>query len=259
MPLTITAFSADFTLRASYSDDKIESRPSYYFGTANGETELRALPANAVGLRLGIPPGAAALPATWRFPTLGTIDTSGNAIRISVDPLTNKDFEAGQLKPLVVSLVGEIDLDWATPSNWTGYASAKSFGRADADFYGFVPTAVTSPSAGTAEPSSAIFITDIKVDTKQLSQELRLGNAEGRLRWGVDGLFWQERYDSDDASLSTAQSAPRPAGWAWRRRGCRCAARGVIMVAGTAGGRYGGIRHRHGGLAGLHRPAGARD
>ena len=51
MPLTITAFSADFTLRASYSDDKIESRPSYYFGTANGETELRALPANAVGLR----------------------------------------------------------------------------------------------------------------------------------------------------------------------------------------------------------------
>jgi outer membrane receptor protein involved in Fe transport len=209
--------SADFTLRASYSDDKIESRPSYYFGTANGRTVSRALPANAVGLRLGLPPGGAPLAASWLFPTIGTVSTAGNAINLSVDPLTGKDFEAGRLKPFVVSLVGDVDLGFAKLSSWTGYTSATSFGRADADFFAAPTGAVTVPSAGTAETGPVIFITDIKVKAKQLSQEIRLGNDEGKLRWGVGALYWQERYDSGNASLSSARSAPRPANFSAAR------------------------------------------
>jgi outer membrane receptor protein involved in Fe transport len=209
--------SADFTLRASYSDDKIESRPSYYIGTANGRTVSRALPANAVGLRLGLPPGGAPLVASWLFPTIGTVSTAGNAINISVDPLTGKDFEAGRLKPFVVSLVGDVDLGFAKLSSWTGYTSATSFGRADADFFAAPTGAVTVPSVGTAETGPVIFITDIKVKAKQFSQEIRLGNDEGKLRWGVGALYWQERYDSGNASLSSARSAPRPANFSAAR------------------------------------------
>jgi outer membrane receptor protein involved in Fe transport len=209
--------SADFTLRASYSDDKIESRPSYYYGTANGRVVTRELPANAVGLRLGLPPGGAPLPATWNFPTIGQVSTAGNSINLSVDPLTGKDFEAGRLKPFVASLVGDIDLGFAKLSSWTGYTSATSFGRADADFFASPTGAVTVPSAGSAETGPVIFITDIKVKAKQFSQELRLGNDQGRLRWGIGALYWQERYDSGNASLSSARSTPRPANFSAAR------------------------------------------
>jgi iron complex outermembrane receptor protein len=215
--------AADFTLRASYSEDQIESRPSYYYGTANGRTTLLPVPANAVGVRLGNlnppppTPPPAPLPAAWRFPATGEISTAGNAIRLSVDPLTGRDFEAGELKPFVLSLVGDVDLGFAKLSNWTGYTSAESFGRADADFFANPTAAVTVPSAGTAETGPVIFITDISVKARQFSQDLRLANDEGRMRWAIGALYWQERYDSDNASLSAAQSAPRPAGFSAAR------------------------------------------
>ena len=206
------AENVDFTFRSSYSDDKSESRPSYYLGTANGLTSTRALPANAVGLRLGTPPGGAALPATWLFPRIGTIDVTGNQVAISVDPLTNKDFEGGRLRPVVNTLVGDIDFGGVKLSSWTGYTTARASGRADADFYGAPVTAVTLPTPGTAENLPAFFISDIKVKASQFSQELRLGNDEGRLKWAVGGLYWLERYKSDNASLSVAASQAKPAG-----------------------------------------------
>ena len=147
------------------------------------------------------------MPATWNFPRTGEISIDGNSIALSVDPLTGEDFSGSDLKPTAASLVGTVDLGFATLSSWTGYLSATSFGRADVDWYGFAPTAVTSPSAGTAEPSRAFFVSDIKVKATQASQELRLGNNEGRLRWGVGALYWRERYGSDNASLSVALTA----------------------------------------------------
>ncbi|MFO1457682.1 MAG: Plug domain-containing protein [Steroidobacteraceae bacterium] len=54
------------------------------------------------------------LPATWNFPTIGKVSTSGKSSNLSVDPLTGKDFDAGRLKPFVASLVGDIDLGWAS-------------------------------------------------------------------------------------------------------------------------------------------------
>ncbi len=207
------AENADFTFRASYSDDKAEPRPSYYFGAANGLTSVRNLPANAVGLRLGAPPGGNPLPASWTFPRLGTIDLTGNQINLSADPLTGQDFVGGRLRPVVTSLVGDIDFGWAKLSSWTGYLTALSSGRQDVDFYGAPATAVTIPSAGTAEPLGAFFISDINVKASQFSQELRLGSDEGRLKWGVGGLYWRERYKTDNGSLSVAASqAGKPAG-----------------------------------------------
>ena len=197
--------SVDFTFRTAYSDDKTEARPSYYVGQANGLVEFRPLPASAIGQRLGIPPGGAPLPAIYPFAKLGTIDVRGNAIRLSVDPLTGAEFTGGRLRPLVNSLVGDIDLGFAKLSSWTGYTTARSFGRTDADFYGFTPTAVTGPTPGTAEPSAAMFISDIKVKASQVTQELRLGSLDAKpFRWAVGGLYWQEHYKSDNASLSVS-------------------------------------------------------
>jgi iron complex outermembrane recepter protein len=206
--------AADFTLRVSYSDEKSESRPSFTANTATGLVAARPLPANAVGLRLG--PTNVLMPASWNFPQTGEISISGNSIQLSVDPLTGTDFAGSRLRPTATSLVGTVDLGFATLSSWTGYLTADSFGRADADFFGTAPTATTSPSAGVAEPSRGFFVSDIQVKANQASQEFRLGSDSGRLRWGVGALYWRERYASDNASLSVALTAV-PAGFSTSR------------------------------------------
>jgi outer membrane receptor protein involved in Fe transport len=210
------ADNMDFTFRSSYSDDKSEARPSYYVGQANGLVVQRPLPANAIGLRLGAPPGGAPLPATWPFARIGTIDVTGNAITLSADPLTGKDFPGGRLRPVVNSLIGDIDLGWGKFSTWTGYTSALSSGKTDADFYGYPLANVTLPTPGLAEPSAAMFLTDINVKASQFSQEVRLGSDTGRLRWAIGGLYWQERYKSDNASLSVSPIG-KPAGFSAAR------------------------------------------
>jgi outer membrane receptor protein involved in Fe transport len=210
------AENVDFTYRISYSDDQSENRPSYYLGVSNGKTELRALPANAIGLRLGLPPGGAPLPAVYPFSRIGRINVKDNVIRLSVDPLTNEDLAGGRLRPVVNSLVGEINLGDLTLSSWTGYVNARAFGKTDADFYGFPVGPVTVPSAGTAEQSAGMFISDIEVKANQFSQELRLAQDEGRLRWAIGALYWEENYKSDNASLSVTVVG-RPAGFSAAR------------------------------------------
>lgn len=212
----VPAENADFTFRISYSDDKSEGRPSYEYGIPTGRTVQRSLPANAVGLRLGTPPGGAPLPATYTFPTLGRITTTGLDIRISQDPLTGKDFVGGRLRPVVSNLIGEVDFGDVKLSSWTGYVTALSSGRTDADFFGAPATNVTVPSAGVAEPLPALFILDIDVKANQFSQELRLGQETGRFRWAIGGTYWEENYKSDNYSLSTA-AAGRPAGFSAAR------------------------------------------
>ncbi len=200
----------DFTLRSSYSDDQSEARPSYYVGGANGLVQQVALPASAIGQRVGVPPGSAPLPATYTFGRIGLIDTKGNAVRLSADPLTGADFVGGRLRPFVSSLVGDIKFGDVTLSSWTGYTTARSSGRTDSDFYGFPAGNVTLPTPGTAEQSAALFFSDIKVKATQLSQELRLSHDTGRFRWAVGGLYWQERYTTDNGSLSVSPIGKAP-------------------------------------------------
>jgi len=195
---------ADFTFRTSYSDDKTEARPSYYIGQANGLTVTRPVPSAAIGVRLGAPTAAIQTATVWPFARTGKIDVTGVPIQLSVDPLTGKDFVGGRLRPVVNSLIGEIDLGALKLSSWTGYTTARSFGRTDADFFGAAPTNVTIPTAGVAEPLQAMFITDIRVKANQFSQELRLGQDEGAFRWSVGGLYWKEGYKSDNASLAVS-------------------------------------------------------
>ena len=202
--------NSDFTLRSSYSDDRSEARPSYYVGGANGMVQQLALPASAVGQRLGVPPGGAPLPATYTFGRIGLIDVKGNSIRLSADPLTGTDFAGGRLRPFVTSLVGDIDFGAVKLSSWTGYTTARSSGRTDSDFYGFPSGNVTLPSPGFAEQSPALFFSDIKVKATQFSQELRLGSDTGRFRWALGGLYWQERYTTDNGSLSVSGNGKAP-------------------------------------------------
>ncbi len=210
--------NSDFTLRLSYSDDKSEPRPSYYFGQrVPGRNSTLPLPANAVGLRLGAPPGGAPLPASIPYPLLGE-ERRGDVVALSVDPLTGKDYEGGRVKPFIASLIGEIDLGGMTLSTWTGFTDASALSRADADFFGAPQVAVTMPSPGTAEPLPAAQISDFAVDARQFSQELRLGALDGeQFRWALGGLYWQEDYDSINASAFISgffRNPPfAPAGW----------------------------------------------
>lgn len=214
--------AADFTLRVSYSKDDAEPRPSYYYGQAvAGRFQTLALPSNAVGLRLGVPPGGAALPATIPYPLAGEV-RKADPVQLSLDPLTGKDFQGSQVNALVGNLVGDVRLGWATLSSWTGFMKGDALSRADADFYGLAPTAVTVPSAGTAEPLRAFQVTDLDTNVKQVSQELRLGNLDaGRFRWAVGALYWREDYESWNRSAFVSgffRSPPSaPAGWSAAR------------------------------------------
>ncbi len=217
----------DFTLRMSYSDDESEPRPSYYWGQAvAGRNTTLALPANAVGVRIGAAPGATTggtvLPASIPYPSVGEVRTA-SSVQLSVDPLTGRDYQGGDVEASVVSLVGGVDLGFAQLESWTGYTRANALSRADADFYGAVPTAVTVPNAGVAEPLRAMQVTDLYSEITQKSQELRLGNLEGdsSLHWAVGALYWREDYSSLNQSVFISgfgRSAPfAPANWSAAR------------------------------------------
>jgi outer membrane receptor protein involved in Fe transport len=216
----LPADNADFTLRVSYSDDKSEPRPAYYFGQfVPGRGTRIALPANAVGERLGqIPAGGGLpttnpLPATIAYPALGE-EKRGDRVLLSVDPLTGKDYEGGRLKPVIASLVGDIDFGWATLSSWTGVTRATAISRADGDFHGAPLTQVTLPTPGLAEPLPAAQVSDFRNEIKQYSQELRLGDLEGEgFRWAVGGLYWKEDYSSVNSTLFVQRITRLTPGW----------------------------------------------
>jgi outer membrane receptor protein involved in Fe transport len=186
-----------------------------------GRNTTLALPANAVGLRLGVPPGGAPLPASIPYPALGE-DKRGDRVLLSVDPLTGKDFEGGRVKPLIFNMIADIDFGDVTLSSWTGYLKADALSRSDADFFAAPARAVTLPSPGNAEPLPALQITDLDTDAEQISQELRIGNLEAEtFRWAIGGLYWKEDYDSINASIfinGFARNPPlAPAGWSAAR------------------------------------------
>lgn len=242
------ADDADFTLRMSYTDDNAEPRPSFYYGQAvAGRNTTLALPANAVGLRLGVNASNAPLPASIRYPQLGEAQNGGK-VYLSVDPVTGKDYEGGKLKTAIASLVGDVKFDFATFSSWTGYTDADALSRADADFYAAPAVAVTVPVAGKYEPLYATSVTDLATKARQFSQEIRIGDLEGEgLRWAVGALYWKEEYSSVNASLfisgysrnAPIPAATFPAGWS---------AAGEIVARGKLAGdlNYRNTRHTSG-------------
>ncbi|MCU0758477.1 MAG: TonB-dependent receptor [Steroidobacteraceae bacterium] len=217
----------DFTLRMSYSDDEAEPRASYYVGQAvPGRNQPLASPANAVGVRVGAPPGAttggSVVPATIPYPLLGEV-RNYDRVLLSVDPLTGRDYAGGDLESFITSLVGEIDLGFATLTSYTGYTRANALSVSDADFFAAPATAVTRPTPGTAEPLPALSITDVYSEARQFSQEFRLGtlDTDDRLRWAVGALYWREDYDAINSSIFISgfvRNPPlAPAGWSAAR------------------------------------------
>lgn len=81
--------------------------------------------------------------------------------------------------------------------------TARTSSKADGDFYGATPTNVLLPTPGVAEPLGQNMISDINVKASQFSQELRIGNLDSKpFRWAIGGLYWQERYKSDNATIA---------------------------------------------------------
>jgi outer membrane receptor protein involved in Fe transport len=131
-------------------------------------------------------------------------------VTLSLDPLTGRDYEGTTLE----STVGAVNFDWdvamGTLTSWTGVARAKSRSRQDVDSYGAAATAVTQPSAGTAEALNYSQVLDLDTTTKQLSQELRLASdGSAQLRWSIGAQYWKEEIDQLNYGYTSSTIAGR--------------------------------------------------
>ncbi len=193
--------------RIAYADDHYDPRAQVAFGVGTGLAQAYAVPSAYVGLCLGRQPASQPTTPQATCAFGARVGTAGFAARpgalggrttvtLSVDPLTGEDFPGTDLKSRITSLQLDWDLGFGSLTSWTGYAQADTQSRQDVDSYGAVPSSVTLPSAGNAEPLNFSQVVDLDTTTKQLSQELRLSSPEeNRLRWGIGAQFWRETID----------------------------------------------------------------
>ncbi len=200
--------------RASYSDDTYEVRPEYYIGGAPevGLRETLALPANVAGQQVGII-GApqTTLGSVAYVAKRGEIGTGIGTINLSTDPATGVDFPGTHTKTLLSSLRADIELvDNIKLQSWTGVTNQRATSVQDADFFGRPLTTVTQlgttglgevPAGGIA---TGLFFFDAQTHTRQVSQEVRVGDQSGRFRWSVGGLYWWEDVYQLLGSISNA-------------------------------------------------------
>ena len=200
----------DFRLNArlAISDDQFEPRAQVAYGFGTNLSQAYPVPAPYVGICLGLlPAGFSSAPQATCPAGSAQVAANGFATRtgeiggyttvtLSLDPLTGRDYEGTTLKSSVAAVNFDWDTSIGTLTSWTGFARAESRSRQDVDSYGAAATAVTSPSAGTAEPLNFSQVLDLDTTTKQLSQELRLASdADAQLRWSVGAQFWKEDID----------------------------------------------------------------
>lgn len=201
--------------RASYSEDTYEVRPQYYIGGAP-EVNLRetiALPSTIAGQQVGII-GATqtTIGSTAYVARRGQISNGIGKVMLSADPATGVDFPGSKNKTFIGSLRTEFELNSAISlQTWTGYTDFKGSQRQDADFFGRPLTTITqSGSTGLAEVplggiASGFFYFDAQTQTKQFSQEVRLGDQTSHgFRWAVGGLYWWEDVKQQLGSVSNA-------------------------------------------------------
>lgn len=206
------------TLRVAYSNDHYDPRPQVVFGFANGFSQAYATPSQYVGICLGkVPVGFTTAPqATCAFGSRVAAagyaarpgEVKGNSVvALSVDPLTGKDWPGSDLKSTVTSMQLEWTLPFGSLTSWTGYAVADARQRQDVDSYAAAPTAVTLPTAGTAENLPYSQVVDLDTSTKQLSQEFRLASSStDRLRWGLGAAYWHEKIDQGNYAYTVTRA-----------------------------------------------------
>ena len=208
--------------RIAVSDDHFEPRAQVAYGFGTGLSQAYPVPSPYVGICLGLLPAGFSTAAQTTCPT-GSAQVAANGfatrtgeiggfttVTLSLDPLTGRDYEGTTLE----STVGAVNFDWdvamGTLTSWTGVARAKSRSRQDVDSYGAAATAVTQPSAGTAEALNYSQVLDLDTTTKQLSQELRLASdGSAQLRWSIGAQYWKEEIDQLNYGYTSSTIAGR--------------------------------------------------
>ena len=195
--------------RASISNDRSDQQPAKYYGSANGLAVTLPLPANVVGQRIG----AGIAPASIQAYRFGYIDNENVPIALSPDPKDatgQSDYPGVRTRNVIATLRAEYDFGFAQLLSKTGYVTSRGYTVADVDYFGRAYTQVSLPAPGGlgeysgSAANNGFWQFDIKNVTKQFSQELRLGNlTDGRFRWAVGGLYWQEKVDQIDRRFSS--------------------------------------------------------
>ena len=245
----------DFRLNAriAVSDDHFEPRAQVAYGFGTGLSQAYPVPSPYVGICLGLLPAGFSTAAQTTCPT-GSAQVAANGfatrtgeiggfttVTLSLDPLTGRDYEGTTLE----STVGAVNFDWdvavGTLTSWTGVARAQSRSRQDVDSYGAAATAVTQPSAGTAEALNYSQVLDLDTTTKQLSQELRLASdGAAQLRWSIGAQYWKEEIDQLNYGYTSSTIAGRSVARAVQMIGAPPSA-GIDAKETTHKGYYGSL------------------
>ena len=195
-------FHAD--TQVSYSEDHYAPAALEYIGSQNNQdVTIPVAPSYLAG-----PPGAGG-PTTVQAPPFGTLGPSPSGVRLSVNPLTGKDFPGAVLKTERYTVHLTYDLGFAQLTSISSVTHARFSERDDDDFFGAPQTTVAGPAPGTiGEPFQRFGIININGgNVVQVNQELRLGKLDGGpFRWAVGGLFWHENYRQNNQSYTSALS-----------------------------------------------------
>ncbi len=196
-----------FTIDASvlYSTETDEPQPKYYYGSADASSTRIPLPANIVGRALG----TTVAPATVSVPAFGGFNPR-DAVRISLNPRTLKDYIGSELDLTMVKLRATYDLGFAQLSSSSSVLDADALSLQDLDNYGARPVAVALPApGGIGEPLPRFWESDLRTSTRQYNQEIRLADLSGGpFRWGVGALYWREELKQTAGSALTNLSTP---------------------------------------------------
>lgn len=181
----------DVSSRVMFSESEWSPRAQYALLTGTNSSVVFPMPANLIGLVIGGNP----LPSSVLVPRLGDIEAL-DEVQLSLDPRTGQAFKGATLDSFIWHTVANFQLtDKVTLTSWTGYTDAESAQNQDTDFFGlpFEPVSLPLPG-GTNEPLNVFNQSDLRTETRQLSQEFRLSNldSDDRLRWAVGYQYWRE-------------------------------------------------------------------
>ncbi len=195
----------NFTMdtRVSYSEDDYAPRAQTLLSLSTNSSVAIDLPASAVGLLIPGTFGPTPLPSQAFVPRFGEITSSGQVF-LSQDAITGERFKGSTLNSLIISNVFEYEFDNnISLTSWTGFTRAEATQNQDVDFFGTAPGFSLLPApAGFAETLPFLFQFDLDTTTKQLNQEVRIGDLKSDgLRWSVGGQYWQERVDQLNNNL----------------------------------------------------------
>jgi len=193
--------SDNFTIngRIAWSEDEYDPAAIFNLGGGTGMTETLPVPdsANTGGVT------ASTSATVGRTGSIGSFDYP---ISQSINPRTGEDYPGSSLETVVASLNLDWDIGAVTLQSWTGYTKGEASQFLDIDRVGLPLVTVTSPlPGGMGEPLTVAQEFNLETETEQFSQEFRLsGSEEGRFRWSIGALYWDEDVDQVERNLSTS-------------------------------------------------------